>query len=503
MKQRSTIFAICSAIALVGWIATGSYLFATNCCSDSPTIVNGIVQNNLFSIKDGNKFEVSSNRAIQFASNSTEPQLSEDIMDKLFETIQYIKSNPFKKLVLTGYYSEQETTNDQLGRNRALAIQNIFTGADVPPYQIEIVVKTKKNLQRSQGYLLGMIDFTFQPINPIIAEDDLNDFKVIFEDDFAFKKSSIQSLMETSAATKNKLSEIATYLKNRQSRRLIIEGYYHPSEINNSGLPNLGLVRANQVKILISSFGVPDQQIEIKGVVKPNLPIINSTLYGAFVYSTIQFRFQNMDKKYLDSLKVERIRIEKVLKEKKVYRFKDFGAEEMKIVKNDELRSYLQDIIAYTNINQRAAIYCVGHNNYTQDQEFNYNRGYERAEYVKAFLEDHGVHPDRIVVKSAGAKHPLGTNTTLYGQYINRRVDLIVSLDGTTPKLSFLPKIVPPAVKKTNKTPKLKDTTTDSTLTKKDSITSPAIENTKTSASDSITTKKEKEENISVKKDSL
>ena len=65
--------------------------------------------------------------------------------------------------------------------------------------------------------------------------------------------------------------------------------------------------------------------------------------------------------------------------------------------------------------------------------------GAERAQYTRDFLMLHGISGERIIMKSAGATHPLGEETTKYGQQINRRVDLFISYDGNLPKLYALP----------------------------------------------------------------
>lgn len=500
MKRRSTILAACSAFALVGWIAAGSYLFATNCCPESSPVVNGVVQNSLLSVKDGTRFQVSANSAVQFAINSPKAVLSEEIMDKLFELSRYIKSNPLRKLILVGYYGVDETTNEQLGLNRALDVKKIFLKAGVPEYQLGINTKSKRHLQRNQEFLMGMVDFNFEALDPIVVRDDLHDFERVLDGNLAFKKSSLNLLMPLAPSAKSIFSDIASYLKNRRSRKLIIKGYYHPNEVNDSGLPNLGIGRANKIKMLLTSLSVPDQQIEIQSIQKADLSVINSTLYGIFTLGSIDLSFEEVTKTYLDSLEAKRRSLEAIFREKKIYRFKDFGAEEMKVVRSEALRAYLLDVINYININPRAAIYCVGHSNYTKDRDFNYNRGYERAEYIKKFLSKHGVHPDRIVVKSVGAKHPLGTDKTLYGQYINRRVDLVISFDGTTPKLSVLPKINPQRIEKTKKTSKLKENKTNDVAVdssdKKEAITTPK----KNTTSEPVDMPEEK---VSVQKDSI
>ena len=72
----------------------------------------------------------------------------------------------------------------------------------------------------------------------------------------------------------------------------------------------------------------------------------------------------------------------------------------------------------------------VGHSNNYYDREKNYSLGYDRSRFIKDFLVESGFDAKRIVVRSMGARYPLGSDKTLFGQKRNRRVDLFVSTDG-------------------------------------------------------------------------
>ena len=78
-------------------------------------------------------------------------------------------------------------------------------------------------------------------------------------------------------------------------------------------------------------------------------------------------------------------------------------------------------------------------NAFSPSKEKSYDLASDRAQYTQKFLLNHGINADRISVKSAGDTHPLGAETTQYGQQINRRVDLFISYDGSIPRLYVLP----------------------------------------------------------------
>lgn len=477
MNKKSILLVSFIATALVGWIATGSYLFATTCCEEGTTETTTPIPstNSNAWVQDGNKFDVGNASPILFAINSTTPILAEDTELAIAKTIDYLKDNPLKKLLLIGYYGEEETSNANVGTNRAMAIRSFFMQSNVPDYQVIVETKEKKHLQLQNENLLDMIEFKFEAIAPTAIKDAIYDLNLIFDDNFAFKKSSFNLLMPPSTQTKSNFDKLAAYLRNRSKRKLVITGYYHPAEINSSGLPNLGIVRANKIHMLLTSLGVPEQQIEIKSAADSNLKWMLSPSYGEFMLNSITFEVEAIEPAYLASLAQEKERIEAILLDKKVYRLKDFGEQDMEVIPTEELRTYLADLVAYININPQAAIYCVGHSNRTKDRNEDEKKGFERAKFIKKFLSNHGVHPDKLVVKSVGSTHPLGTDKTPYGQSINRRVDILVSFDGSQPRLSVLPKIsTTPDTLKTNKNTKLKGEKDSAAATKPKSTINPS-----------------------------
>jgi len=434
MRPSNGILALITAAALLLWMAAGSYLFSKTCCDEfnlgTTSEQATLGQSSQLLIKDGGAFYTKASTTVLFNPNSAKPVVVEDVSKSIFEMIEYIKSHPLKKVIITGYVAKQEEKGIELAKERAKAVQDIFIQSATPTYQVEIKSRATDNLKRNENYVVGMVDFEFEPIAPLVVKDEIHSFEANFLDNFAYKKSSFNFVMPLSQDIKMNFRKIANYLKARRDRKLLIKGYYNSEEKNTSGLPNLGLVRANKIKMLLSSLGAPENQMELAGEERATLQPIESKLYGTFVPAAIDFQFNKMTIAYKRYLEKERKRIEEDFEQSKVFRFKDFGPEEHKIVRDVDLRNYLNDLILYLSINQRAKIYCIGHSNRTRDDKLNYSKGYERAEFVKKFLSGHGIHPDRIVVKSEGAKRPLGSEKTLFGQYYNRRVDLYVSVDG-------------------------------------------------------------------------
>ncbi len=278
---------------------------------------------------------------------------------------------------------------------------------------------------------------------PFSAADVASKFEIKANNNLVFKHSSSDFLMDIfkSKELKRVLEEIAAYLQSKNDRKLVLTGYNHPDEVFESALANLGMVRANRIRSLLMNLGANGQQIEIKGKEDGRLAVVESALYGKFLPNAMGFDFESFTRRDARKLRREKRRIEANLKKIQVFRFTNFGKTKHKIIIDDKTKTYLNDLILYISINEKAQIYCVGHSNALKSKEKSFEMGANRANFARDFLLSHGIMPSRIITKSAGATHPLGEETTQYGQQINRRGDVFISYYGNEPKVYALPPI--------------------------------------------------------------
>lgn len=445
-KRRNSILAFITAIVLLLWLAAGSYLFSENCCGDGTTVVVGNEATAMLGslvIEDGEAFKTQANQAILFAKNDAQPIVAEEVSESLIKTVQYIKSNPLKRITIMGLFLGEEANGAQVAKNRADSLAQFFVNSGTPDYQVITQVGRRDDLQQNKekNMIIGAIDFSFSCIAPFEVKDEKKNFVVQANNNLMFKYASSHFLIAPTKELLSAVEKIAAYLKNQTTQKLVLTGYNHPEEINRTALPNWGVARANMVRDLLVSLGANGGQIEVKGIEDGRLAVVESKLYGKFLPNAMGYSFEPIPANRLKDLEKEKKRIEADFKEMQVFRFKDFEKDENKIIINDKTKTYLNDLILYISLNQKAKIYCVGHSNILDSKEKTEEKGSERALYTKDFLLNHGILSDRIVCKTAGANHPLGEETTKYGQQINRRVDLIVSLDGKEPQLYILPSI--------------------------------------------------------------
>lgn len=71
-------------------------------------------------------------------------------------------------------------------------------------------------------------------------------------------------------------------------------------------------------------------------------------------------------------------------------------------------------------------IEVAGHTDSTGSAEYNQSLSQRRAQSVAAYIESHGVKPQRLIVVGDGSQHPVASNATPEGRQQNRRVELTI-----------------------------------------------------------------------------
>ena len=71
-----------------------------------------------------------------------------------------------------------------------------------------------------------------------------------------------------------------------------------------------------------------------------------------------------------------------------------------------------------------AKVEIAGHTDGLGPEDFNQGLSEQRAESVKAYLAARGVAPERISVVGYGESRPRGSNDTVEGRRLNRRVEI-------------------------------------------------------------------------------
>jgi outer membrane protein OmpA-like peptidoglycan-associated protein len=444
MLRRSPKYAFLSLVALIAWLSAGSYWVAENCCGSSLSsnvILTEEVPKVPLLIQDAGFFSIQSEQSIVFGFNDARPVLYEDVSKNLMKVIEYIKSNPLKRVRVLGLYDKDESKGLDLARNRADSILKILIRAGVPKYQIsaqsgqnDALIKDKKH-----QIVFNAVRFSFSCIAPFLAQDLAHDFLLQADDNFIFRHGTASLLLKINDTRDSLLQQIAVYLNEYPDRKLILTGYSHPEEQISLGFDNLGMARANFIRSKLMEAGALGQQIEIIGKEDVRIAVVDNDLFGQLLPNPMAYRFEFFSALNKKQLLSKKRAIERMLKEIQVFRFKNLRQDSFMVILDARTKAYISDLASYLALNPKAKVYCVGHSNKTASDSLDFTRASERAVYIFKFLKSHGISSSRLEINSAGSTHPLGKSTTQYGQEINRRVDVFVSLTGKVPKLYVFP----------------------------------------------------------------
>ena len=187
----------------------------------------------------------------------------------------------------------------------------------------------------------------------------------------------------------------------KDGKILEITGYYHEGELNNSGMDNLGLARAMEIRKLFQE--IPDERIRLYGK-KSGKEIMDKK--SAFVASGFYSAVNNANVKEIDNSA-----------------FIYFPYNSTKKLSNPKIDSYLDDVAKRVK-KTGEKISLTGHTDSIGPDDANMVLGLKRANVLKDILVSKGVPEKNIIVKSEGERSPIAPNDTPANRAKNRRVEL-------------------------------------------------------------------------------
>ncbi len=233
------------------------------------------------------------------------------------------------------------------------------------------------------------------------------------DDYIQFNRSSFNHVTPLGVGSTDALRKTAEYLKGHPDRSLLITGYYHKDEINNSIQPNLGLARANDIKNALVGLGTPSQQLSLQGKLLPA-----NWFQGDLLRKGIDFSF---NKFAVATDKLNAIKGRLLGKPLTLY----FGTNEDNINLSSQQRNDFSDLIYYLDNVSASKLHIGGHTDNQGNKQYNYKLSKERAEFVKNYLTSKGgISTNRMAVKGYGPDKPVDSNSSNEGRAKNRRVEV-------------------------------------------------------------------------------
>lgn len=264
-------------LGIIITIVVGCFLYPHFCCQkcnktrSTETIITSIdseeITNNGFQFSDEN-INYSCEKNFNFNSNKFNhiPSIDNclDIGTEKLKT--YFLNNKEVRLNITGYALRSEKNTSafpNLGFARANDIKNYFVSKGIPSNRFEINGEIKEDLQIVGHKVLGPVNFSINKTQALTKAEDWNSIKekynvtplILFFD-------SNQTEISLTNTERESIAEIAKYIDNVPNSKISCVGH-----TDNSGNRliniNLGLERANFVKIYLTKNGILESKIEV------------------------------------------------------------------------------------------------------------------------------------------------------------------------------------------------------------------------------------------------
>lgn len=187
----------------------------------------------------------------------------------------------------------------------------------------------------------------------------------------------------------------------RDGKQIIITGQYKASEQNNTKFENLGIARAEAIKLLFSQK-IPSERITTR-----------AELVGE----------DNKDHNQLSvchSILFEPLKLVEEFENRAII-YHGYNTTEWD--KNEQIVSYL-DKVASKLVKEGGHVLLMGHTDNVGNDEFNMKLGQSRSDAIKKYLIDKGVKGSQIKTGSKGKSSPIESNETEEGRAKNRRTEL-------------------------------------------------------------------------------
>jgi len=404
-------------IILAIWVIGGAWIGRSICCG----IIGGATTSGLL-IKDG-ATTVAATQAgnLLFGLNGAAPIIQPAAVKTEFNDLAtYLKENPTKSVTLNGHYMASEKNNtsfDNLGLARGDAMKGHLIGLGVPAAQLLTGSMIKENLEINDDQIAGGMSYVFGTVTGgrNLNIQDATVFNTSAEDNLIFPISSYEYINPVATDVTASFQKTSDYLKANPKRSIKITGLYTDQETNSSVLPSLGMARANKIKGMLTSMGVPSKQIDIDARMENTLAFVNEETIGGATYAF--FDGAESGDKLAD--------VEKRLRAKPIVLYFQTGSETLTL--SSEQRNQFADLIYYLDNKEGGRLNAIGHTDDRGAEKINRRLSRKRAEFVRDYISKNGgINQNLVSATGQGPDQPIADNGTKGGRAKNRRVEITI-----------------------------------------------------------------------------
>ena len=226
-------------------------------------------------ISDGSKFSAAHGSNLNFnkSSYAYNTPLSAEIKDVFQKTANYLKANPARNLMLTGYAMKSENNTSALGSlglARANSVKNLLTGMGAPANQVDITSQINNDLKLAGNNIVGGVTYAFEEKNAdklAAVTARLAKPLVLY-----FKTNSDELTLDQNQ--RKYLGDLIYYLDNKPGGKAVSTGHTD-NKGSNSANTRLSRKRAEFVKDYLVRNGINGSNISAIGK-GPNQPIADN-----------------------------------------------------------------------------------------------------------------------------------------------------------------------------------------------------------------------------------
>lgn len=222
-------------------------------------------------ISDGSGLTLISAGNFGFAKSGSQPNFSA-VRSEIDSLSAYLKANPNKKIVITGYYSSGETNNSEwpdLGIARAEEIKKYYVNNGLPANMFSTKGELQEDIRFSPDSMSGGIGFAFSEVAPEAKLADEQKFEGVLKPlDLYFNTGSMEYIK--TADNQKFVEEAKKYLAANKDKKLVLTG--HTDNVGNKAANEiLSEKRAGQAKRQLIAAGLSESQLatDAKGQSSP------------------------------------------------------------------------------------------------------------------------------------------------------------------------------------------------------------------------------------------
>ncbi len=362
--------------------------------------------------------KIEASNSAQFKLNDAKPILAPTKKSLHNEVVNYLKKNDKAGVLITGKSDAGEVpaaTLPNLGRLRAEAMRAYLVANGISEQRIQVSEAMVSHLDTKVGIVSNAIDFTLlcdiekAPIS--LGGLDLKDGNnaiATAKQGIPYNASAYNYNTPFAADVDAFIEKAVAFLKANPNKQLIINGYYHGKEQNNSIYPNLGIARANQVKNLLIAKGISARQFETNGI-----KVADSFDFSGGYSNAITFGLSKVDEAAKPEMSI-----------KSIVLYFPTGASAITL--DEEQRKFFTELTRYLDYYPNQKVTITGHTDNQGNRTSNVQLGLQRANFAADYLTKNGISKAQIIANSKGPDVPIADNGTEEGKAKNRRVEISI-----------------------------------------------------------------------------